>query len=128
MKIAGMGKITFVLFSVLILFCTSQCQQDQRLIDRDSKVKGFFESGWFLENIPFIDLPDDEIEEIYYYRWATHKRHLRYNGPGSGYTVTEFVHPVSYSGKFDTISDAAGHHIYESRWLKDNRYNQVSNP
>jgi len=79
-----------------------------------------------MDNIPFIDIPHKEIEEIYYYRFSTLKRHLRYTIPGSGYTVTEFVHRVGYSQKFDTIVAAAGHHIYESRWLRNRRYVQVN--
>ena len=39
------------------------------LLIKNSKVKEFAEKGWYLENIPFIEIPDKNIEEIYYYRW-----------------------------------------------------------
>lgn len=91
-------------------------------IDKDSKLKGFAEPQWFKDNIPFVELPNQQIEDVYYYRWGSHKRHLRYTVPGVGYSVTEFIHKVGYSQKFDSINAAAGHHIYESRWLRDPRY------
>ena len=101
--------------------------QTTNFLDQNLKVGHFAEPEWFKKNIPFIEIPDQEIEEVYYYRWSTLKRHLRYLTLGLGYTITEFVHRVGYSQKFGTINGAAGHHIYEARWLRDRRYVQVSN-
>ncbi|ODM90461.1 Beta-L-arabinobiosidase [Orchesella cincta] len=98
--------------------------QTTNFVNQDSKLEGLAEPQWFKENIPFLEVPDTQIEEVYYYRFSSHKRHLRYSLPGAGYTITEFVHKVGYSQKFDTINDAAGHHIYESRWLRNPRYAQ----
>ena len=115
-----------VLFCLLAAIIASTFAQQTNFINRSAKVRNYAESGWFLKQIPFIDIPDSEIEEIYYYRWSSHKRHLRYTLPGGGYSVTEFIHKVFYAGKYDTIVAAAGHHIFESRWLRDRRFNQVS--
>ncbi len=34
--------------------------------------------------------------------------------------MTEFLPPVPWAGKYNTIPDAAGHHIQDGRWLRDN--------
>jgi len=98
--------------------------QNTNFVNKDSKLVTLDEPQWFKDNIPFVEVPDRQIEEVYYYRFSSHKRHLRYSAPGVGYTVTEFIHKVDYSQKFDTINAAAGHHIYESRWLRNPRYAQ----
>ena len=41
---------------------------------------------------------------------------------GTGYLVTEFVDDPHHSGKFGSLIDAAGHHLYESRWLRNTQY------
>lgn len=112
--------ITFAAIGVVV------AGEGTNFVDKDSKLKDFFEPQWYKDNIPFIEVPDKEIEDVYYYRWSSLKRHLRYTIPGAGYIVTEFVHKVGYSQKFDTINAAAGHHIYEARWLRNTRYVQVS--
>ncbi|CAG2168070.1 unnamed protein product [Oppiella nova] len=52
--------------------------------DKTSKVKDFAEHQWFVRNIPFIEIPDKHIEDVYYYRWSSLKRHLRYTITGTG--------------------------------------------
>ena len=79
------------------------------------------DAEWFSENIPFIDVPDKEIMDIYYYRWEMYKRHFRNLGE-LGYIITEFAPSVSWEGPYSGISAAAGHHIYEGRWIKDRTY------
>lgn len=111
---------------ILITAVVDIVSGETNFVDKDSKLRGFFEPQWFKENIPFVEFPDKAIEDVYYYRWSSLKRHLRYTVPGAGYIITEFVHKVGYSQKFDTISAAAGHHIYEARWLRNTRYVQVS--
>jgi hypothetical protein len=75
---------------------------------------------WMKENIPWFDCSDKEIQEIYYFRWWTFRKHLKLTP--AGYIVTEFLPPVPWAGKFNSISCAAGHHIDEGRWLHDRRY------
>jgi len=36
--------------------------------------------------------------------------------------VTEFLPPVGWGKAYNTINCAAGHHIYEGRWLRDPKY------
>jgi hypothetical protein len=76
---------------------------------------------WYLDNIPFFECPDKTIQEIYYYRWFLYKSHIIKTG-GNKFAITEFSAPVSHSGTNGTISCAAGHHIYEGRWLKNSVY------
>jgi len=77
---------------------------------------------WYLENIPFFECSDKKIENVYYYRWKMYKAHIRYVGDNS-YVITEFINHVPWDREpFCTINAASMHHIYEGRWLKDNRY------
>ena len=70
---------------------------------------------WAVANVPFVDLPGlSDIEDAYYFRWRIFHRHL-INTP-QGYVVTEFLPQVPWAGRFNTIPDAAGHHIMEGRW------------
>jgi predicted GH43/DUF377 family glycosyl hydrolase len=71
-------------------------------------------------NIPLLDCPDKEIEEIYYFRWWTFRKHIKQTP--EGFVVTEFLPAVPWAGKYNTISCAAGHHLREGRWLNDPRY------
>ncbi len=92
------------------------------VLDHAAKLAGFVEPEWYEANIPFVDLPDQEIEKTYYYRWRTYKEALKYTGPEDGWLVSEFLGPVGYSAPGGGIVAAAGHHVYEGRWLRDNRY------
>lgn len=69
------------------------------------------------ENIPLLDCPDKEIEEIYYFRWWTYRKHIKRTPVG--FIVDEFLPNVGWAGKYNSISCAAGHHFYEGRWLRD---------
>lgn len=78
-------------------------------------------AAWaFLENnIPLFDSPDPGINEIYYFRWWTYRKHIKQTP--DGYIITEFLPDVPWAGKDNSISCAAGHHFYEGRWLADTR-------
>ena len=72
----------------------------------------------FLEaNIPFFECPDQDIEEVYYYRWWTFRKHIKKTP--EGYIITEFMPNVAWADKYNTIPCAAGQHIREGRWLHD---------
>lgn len=75
---------------------------------------------WLARNIPLFSCPDSVIREIYYYRWWTFRKHL-VKTP-EGFIFTEFITPVGHAGRYNSISCALGHHIYEGRWLHDQRY------
>ena len=72
------------------------------------------------DNIPLFECPDKTLEEIYYFRWWSYRKHLRQTP--DGFVVTEFLPDVPWAGKYNTINCAAGHHFYEGRWLRDPRY------
>jgi hypothetical protein len=79
------------------------------------------EAWHFLSNnVPLFDCPDAAMEEIYYFRWWTYRKHIKRTP--EGYVITEFMPAVSWSGKYNTISCPAGHHFYEGRWLADPVY------
>ena len=75
---------------------------------------------WLSKNVPLFECPDTTIEKIYYYRWWTFRKHLKKTP--EGYVFTEFITPMNHAGKYNTISSALGHHIYEGRWLRDTSY------
>lgn len=69
------------------------------------------------DHIPLLDCPDKDLEEIYYFRWWTYRKHLKRTP--DGLVITEFLPAVPWAGKHNTISCPAGHHFYEGRWLRD---------
>jgi hypothetical protein len=75
---------------------------------------------WLTNNIPLFECPDSTIEQIYYYRWWTFRKHLKQTP--DGFVFTEFITPVNHAGKYNTVSSATGHHIYEGRWLRNSEY------
>lgn len=75
---------------------------------------------WMKKNIPLFDCPQQNFEEIYYYRWWTLRKHIKKTE--KGFVFTEFLIQRSYADKYNLIASALGHHIYESRWLHDQRY------
>lgn len=75
---------------------------------------------WMKKNIPLFECPQDNFEEMYYYRWWTLRKHIKKTP--IGYVMTEFLVDRPYADKYNMISCALGHHIYESRWLHDPQY------
>ncbi|HVU32422.1 MAG TPA: glycosyl hydrolase family 65 protein [Opitutaceae bacterium] len=69
---------------------------------------------WMVANIPLFSCPDPGVEEMYYFRWWSFRKHL-IRTP-SGYAFTEFLQ------RPDPISSAIGHHVMEGRWLRDPVY------
>lgn len=68
-------------------------------------------ADWMAANVPLLDCPDPDIEEIYHFRWWTIRKHIRQTD--DGFVITEFLPQVSWSGKHNTISCPAGHHFRE---------------
>lgn len=77
---------------------------------------------FLIENIPFFECPDKELEKTYYFRWWTYRKHIKQTP--NGFVITEFLPDVPWAGKYNTISCAAYHHFYEGRWLKDSCFLQ----
>jgi hypothetical protein len=90
-------------------------------LDHRALLGDLAEPEWYEANIPFLDVPDQQLRDVYYYRWSTYKRHLRYTDRTNGYVITEFHNPPGYSAPLGGIVAAAGHHIAEGRWLRDRR-------
>lgn len=68
-----------------------------QFINQDAVIGSFPEPAWYQANIPFIDLPDKTIENVYYYRWRVAHEAQKYTGAKNGWIVTEFLGPVFYS-------------------------------
>ncbi len=77
-------------------------------------------SAWMEENIPLFECPQKNFEEMYYFRWWNLRKHIKQTPVGYG--MTEFLVERSYADKYNLIACAIGHHIYESRWLRDPKY------
>jgi hypothetical protein len=71
---------------------------------------------WISSNCPLLDCPDKTIEEIYYFRWWTFRKHIVQTPAGR--LMTEFILPVKHAGIYNTVSCALGHHIAEGRWVR----------
>lgn len=94
------------------------------ILDAAALLANVEDPEWFQENVPLVDLPNKEIQDVYYYRWMTHREHLSYTAPEHGFVATEFLTFVPWSGPYNSINCAAGHHITEGRWLRDKSYGQ----
>jgi hypothetical protein len=75
---------------------------------------------WMTANIPLFECPQENFEEMFYYRWWTLRKHIRETP--LGYVMTEFLVPRPYADKYNMIACAIGHHVYESRWLHNRAY------
>ncbi len=75
---------------------------------------------WMKENIPLFECPQKNFEETFYYRWWTLRKHIKKTE--QGFVFTEFLAQRSYADKYNLISSALGHHIYEARWLHEKKY------
>jgi hypothetical protein len=73
--------------------------------------------AWMQANVPFFECPQPQIQEIYAFRWWSYRKHIAQTP--DGHVITEFLPQVPWGGKDNTISCAAGHHVYEGRWLRD---------
>ena len=131
------NKNLLVLF-VLTLFIFCENQTKLKLIDqnfvgqyidkfnnKDVELYQQFISNaeaktFILDNVPLIDIPDKDIEETYYFRWWTYRKHIK--NTKDGFVITEFLPEVYWSKKHNTINCPAAHHIYEGRWLRDTKY------
>src|SRR5262245_37244756 len=75
---------------------------------------------WMKVNIPLFECPQQNFEEMWYFRWWTLRKHIKQTPVG--YAFTEFLVNRNYADKYNLISSELGHHIYEACWLLDNKY------
>ena len=66
---------------------------------------------WMKKNIPLFECPQQNFEELFYYRWWTLRKHIKKTE--KGFVFTEFLIQRSYADKYNLIASALGHHIYE---------------
>jgi hypothetical protein len=91
--------------------------EDENWTNSISNVKSW---DWLRANTPLFECPDAEVEEVYFFRWWSFRKHL-VQTPG-GFVLTEFLTPIRTAGTNNTISCAVGHHLAEGRWLRDQSY------
>jgi hypothetical protein len=75
---------------------------------------------WIAANAPRWDCPSALVEEIYYFRWWTYRKHIKRTPAGR--VLDEFIQPVSHAGPYNTVACAFGHHLAEGRWLRDQAF------
>ncbi|USW57870.1 Putative coagulation factor 5/8 domain, six-hairpin glycosidase superfamily [Septoria linicola] len=80
------------------------------------------DAAWYQNKIPYFEVSDSHIQEVYYYRWRIFRAHQRDLGQ-RGYVSTEFLDDVGWQLEpWATLNDATGFHLGEGRWLRDRRY------
>ena len=84
----------------------------------DENVTNFISNAdswsWLQKEIPFFECSDREVEEMYYFRWWSFRKHLEQTT--NGFVFTEFLTRAA------PVSSALGHHLMEGRWLHDQNY------
>jgi hypothetical protein len=90
-------------------------------IPREAMSQKYFgaDAPWFLSNIPFLEIDDPEIQQIYFYRWKLLRSHIREIGP-QGTTILEFLDNVPWARQpYTDLNDSASFHLMEARWMRD---------
>ena len=90
-------------------------ENDQEYTNTDIPNKDAF--SFLLDEIPRVELPDKDLERVYYFRFWVYRKHIR-NTP-RGHIITEFLPDVPWAGAFNSINCATPFHLLEGRWLKD---------
>jgi hypothetical protein len=109
---------------LLFLAACSNTESRKPVIDIGQFAKQYYgeDAKWFMDNTPFFECSDKKLEQVFYYRWKMYKAHIRNVGLNE-FVITEFINHVGWDrDPYCTINAASMHHIYEGRWLKDNRY------
>ena len=111
---------------VIVLIGLTGCRESDEIIDKQLVFDRYDwwdnrDWDWYSENIPFIETPDPQIDEVYYYRWEVMTKHLTYGSPETGYTFTEFIDRPFWSGTYGGIACPLGHQLSELRWMKNSR-------
>lgn len=91
--------------------------EDENIVQAISNAQAW---DWMKSNIPLFECPQDNFQEMFYYRWWSIRKHIKVTPVG--YAFTEFLVNRSYADKYNLISCAFGHHIAEARWLADPKY------
>jgi hypothetical protein len=102
------------------LFAQGTAVQEPQLPREKLALENFgADAPWYFNRIPFVEIDDEEIQQIYYYRWKLYRAHQREIGP-QGTTELEFLEDVPWARKpFTDLNDSSSFHILEGRWLRD---------
>jgi hypothetical protein len=107
-----------LLLTTLATPTVSQVQQPRILRDQIAAANFGADAPWFLENIPFLEIDDPEIQQIYYYRWKLYRSHIREIG-SQGTDVLEFLPDVPWAREpYTDLNDSSSFHLLEGRWLR----------
>ena len=68
---------------------------------------------WMQDRVPLFTCSDADVEEIYWYRWWSLRKHLKRDEVSGQRVFTEFI------TKPQPVSSALGHELMEGRWLRD---------
>jgi hypothetical protein len=128
----------YILFLLLMVTLQGQAQKNKALVLKAADFKHYVDYfntmedenikqaipndsawAWMQKNIPLFECPQQNFEEIWYYRWWTYRKHIKQTP--AGLALTEFLVNRSYADKYNLISCAFGHHLNEGRWLHDQR-------
>jgi len=110
-----------ILLGSSVLFAQHPGNMQGPALDREKLAAENFatDAPWFLARIPFLEIDDAEIQQIYYYRWKLYRAHLRQIGP-QGVEVTEFLDNVPWGRQpYTDLNDSSSFHLSEGRWLRD---------
>ena len=88
--------------------------EDENIVQAIPNAKAW---QWMTENVPLFDCPQKSFEEMWYFRWWTLRKHIKTTPVG--YAMTEFLVNRNYADQYNLISSGVGHHIHESRWLRN---------
>ncbi|KAL6707506.1 hypothetical protein ACN47E_004076 [Coniothyrium glycines] len=110
--------------TALIPSCFAGCIH--ALLDADVLSAKYFgnDAPWYRDRIPFFESSDQQITDVYYYRWNIFRAHQRDLG-ALGYISTEFLDDVGWQeAPWASLNDATGFHLQEGRWCRDRRFKE----
>ena len=97
--------------------------EDENIVQAIPNAKAW---EWMEQNVPLFECSQQQFEQLYYYRWWTLRKHIE--DTPVGYAMTEFLVKRNYADKYKLISSGLGHHIHESRWIRNPEYlDQIMN-
>ena len=102
----------------------STAQKNLHVLPKEQLAREYFgaDAPWFLTNIPFLEIDDPDIQEVYYYRWKLYRAHIREIG-AQGTDETEFLDDVPWARHpYTDLNDSSSFHIMEGRWLRNPVY------
>lgn len=92
-------------------------QNDEELYIQD--ISNEQTEEWMMREVPYFESSHSLLEEAYYFRWWVFRKHIKTTPEGR--IITEFLPEVDWSGPYNSINCASGHHIAEARWLTNGK-------